>query len=171
VLTGFLAGLRDQVDATGPVPYARLCRAGWRAGLALVRQQRAYLPVEDVDQAAASSRIPPPPWGHPDLLVRRAVVLGLVDPCDEQPYIDIRLGQRAIEPIAAELRLTVDTLRRRLTRIDSRIAAALADGLLTGTPSPAARRELAAQASHRNRIRAARSSTPRPSSQPMPISA
>ena len=156
VLTGFLTALRDGVDLSRPAPYASLCRAGWRAGLALVRQQRDFLPVDDVEHAAATSRTPKPPWGHPDLLVRRAVVLGLVDACDELPYVEVRLGRRAIEPIAARLGLTADSLRMRLSRIDTRIAWALADGLLTGTPSPQARTDLAAAAKHRARTRTAR---------------
>ncbi|MEV4539310.1 hypothetical protein AB0J82_36610 [Asanoa sp. NPDC049518] len=157
VLAGFLSALRDRVDVTGPAPHRALCRAAWRAGLALVRQQRRFMTVDDVEAVASlPSHTPRPPWGHPDLLIRRAVVLGLIDACDEQPYIDVRLGHRAIEPIAARLGLAPDTLRRRLTRIDTRLAIALADGMLTGAPSPQARAELAAQARRRTHIRGAR---------------
>jgi hypothetical protein len=104
------------------------------------------------------------PYGHPDLLVARAVGLGLLDACDEQPYIDIRLGRRAIEPIAARLGITVDALRMRLGRIDDRIAAALASGLLTGVASPQAAREQGAAVRHRAATRraAARRATPAP---------
>jgi hypothetical protein len=55
-----------------------------------------------------------------------AVTLGILDPEDEQAYIDVRLGRRAIEPIAAAVGVSVDALRMRLSRIDSRIAEALA---------------------------------------------
>ena len=114
------------------------------------------MPVADLESHTAGPRAPKPPYGHPDLLVRRAVVLGLVDAEDEQPYIDVRLGRRAIEPIAAGAGITVDALRMRLGRIDTRLAQALADGLLNGAPSPQAALHLAAQAGHRSAVRAAR---------------
>ena len=102
-------------------------------------------------------RTPRRPFGHPDLLVRRAVELGIVDPGDEQPYIDLRLGRRSIEPLAARLGVEVDTLRRRAQRIDTRIAEALAGGLLTDVSAPRVRHDLAREAQRRRHIRAARS--------------
>ncbi|MEV4481846.1 hypothetical protein [Micromonospora coxensis] len=154
VLTGFLAALRDHVDLTRPAPYATLCRAGWRAGHALRAQAAESTPVEDLDHVAGP-RTPTVPYGHPDVLVRRAVSLGILDACDEQPYIDVRLGRRAIEPIAARLGITSDALRMRLGRIDHRITDALAKGLLTGLASRQATEVLAAQARRRAALRAA----------------
>jgi DNA-directed RNA polymerase specialized sigma24 family protein len=148
ILTGFLSALRDRVDADRDAPYAALCRAAWRAGHTLRRQAAEYTPVDNIDHVTGP-RTPTVPYGHPDLLVHRAVTLGLLNPEDEQPYIDIRLGRRAIEPIAARLGITVDALRMRLGRIDTRIADALADGLLTGVASPEATSQHAAQARHR----------------------
>ncbi|MER7276649.1 hypothetical protein ABT369_19615 [Dactylosporangium sp. NPDC000244] len=156
VLTGFLAALRDHVDTARPAPYAGLCRAGYRAGLALVAQQRELILVEDLEAIVAGPRVPQRPWGHPDLLVRRAVELGLLDQADEQSYIDIRLGRRAIEPIAVRLGVTTDALRMRLRRVDTRIAHALADGVLTGTVVPQAQRALARQADRSRSARAGR---------------
>ena len=156
ILTGFLAALRDHVDLARPAPYARLRRAAQRAGHALVAQQRGVVPVDDIDAIPAGPRTPQRPWGHPDLLVRRAVELGLLDPVDEQPYIDTRLGMRAIEPIAAHLGVSTDALRMRLRRVDDRLARALAEGTLTGTASPQAQQALARQAEHRQQTRTAR---------------
>lgn len=162
ILTGFLTALRDRVDLTRPAPYAALCMAAWRAGHELRQRDGAEaVPVEELDHVTGP-RTPKRPYGHPDLLVRRAVELGIVDECDEQPYIDLRLGHRAIEPIAARLGLEVDTLRRRVARIDVRIAEALAAGFLTEVTSPRVREDLAATAERRQRIRAARSRTARP---------
>lgn len=154
ILTGFLAALRDHVDLARPAPYAALCRAGWRAGHALRAQTGQLLPVEDVEHLAGP-RTPRVPYGHPDVLVHRAVVLGILDQCDEQPYIDVRLGRRAIEPIAAQLGITADALRMRLNRIDPRITAALATGLLTGAVPPQPVHTLTAQAERRAALRAA----------------
>ncbi|UWZ50178.1 hypothetical protein Dmats_46265 [Dactylosporangium matsuzakiense] len=164
VLTGFLTALRDHVDTAKPAPYAGLRRAAQRAGHALVAQQRGVVLVDDIDAVPAGPRTPHRPWGHPDLLVRRAVELGLLDACDEQAYIDTRLGRRAIEPIATRLGVTVDALRMRLRRVDERLARALADGILTGTASPQARQALTRQAGHR---RATRTAAARPSLPPM----
>jgi hypothetical protein len=156
ILTGFLTALRDRVDLTRPAPYAALCKAAWRAGFELRRRDGAEaIPVADVEHVTGP-RTPKLPYGHPDLLVRRAVELGIVDACDERPYIDLRLGHRAIEPIAARLGLEVDTLRRRVERIDTRIAEALAAGLLSEVASPQVRQDLAEAAQRRQRIRASR---------------
>ncbi|WP_435124464.1 hypothetical protein [Micromonospora tulbaghiae] len=154
ILTGFLAALRDHVDLARPAPYAALCRAGWRAGHALRLQDGEFTPVEDVEHVVGP-RTPRVPYGHPDVLVRRAVGLGILDQCDEQPYIDVRLGRRAIEPIAAGLGVTADALRMRLGRIDTRIAEALAKGLLTGAASAQAADALASHAERRAALRAA----------------
>ncbi|MGW3890499.1 hypothetical protein ACWD69_17565 [Micromonospora chokoriensis] len=161
ILTGFLTALRDRADLTKPAPYASLCKAAWRAGRDLRLQQHEYLPVQDIEHLVAGSRTPPVPYGHPDLLVRRAVTLGILDPEDEQPYIDVRLGHRAIEPIAARIGVSVDALRMRLSRIDSRIAEALADGLLTGVASPETTARLRQQAEQRGRCRAGRATAAR----------
>ncbi|WP_328421631.1 hypothetical protein OG470_06175 [Micromonospora sp. NBC_00389] len=148
VLTGFLAALRDRVDLARDAPYAALCRAAFRAGYALRQQAGEYTSVDNVDHVTGP-RTPTVPYGHPDLLVQRAVGLGILDREDEQPYIDIRLGRRAIEPVAARLGITVDALRMRLGRIDTRLADALAKGLLTGVTSQQTADELAYQAVHR----------------------
>jgi hypothetical protein len=158
ILTGFLAALRDRVDLVRPAPYAALCKAAWRAGHELRERDGAEaVPLpEEILEHVTGPRTPKRPWGHPDLLVARAVQLGIVDADDEQPYIDLRLGRRAIEPIAAGLGLEVDTLRRRIERIDARIAAAVSDGTLTEATSPQLREEWMRKAQHRQRIRAAR---------------
>ncbi len=156
ILTGFLTALRDRVDLTGPAPYAGLCMAAWRAGWNLRLQQADTQPVADVEHLPPESRTPRMPYGHPDLLVRRAVVLGIVDHVDEQPYIDVRLDRRPPEAVAAVLGITADALRMRLGRIDARLVQALAEGVLTGTPSPQATQKLAGKAHHRLRTRAAR---------------
>lgn len=161
IVTGFLTALRDRVDLAKDAPYASLCRAAWRAGRDLRLQQREYLPVEDIEHVAAGPRAPKVPYGHPDLLVRRAVTLGILDQEDEQAYIDVRLGRRAIEPIAAAIGVSVDALRMRLSRIDNRIAEALSNGLLTGVASPETMAQLRVQAERRGQRRVGRAAAAR----------
>ncbi|MET8147839.1 hypothetical protein ACIBSW_24790 [Actinoplanes sp. NPDC049668] len=158
ILTGYLTALRDRVDLVRPAPYAALCKAAWRAGYELRQRDGVEaIPLpEELLEHVTGPRTPKRPWGHPDLLVRRAVQLGIVDADDEQPYIDLRLGRRAIEPIAARLGLEVDTLRRRIERLDARIAEAVSDGSLTEATSPQLREEWARKAQQRQRIRVGR---------------
>jgi DNA-directed RNA polymerase specialized sigma24 family protein len=166
ILVGFLAALRDRVDLARPAPYASLCRAAWRAGHELHQRDGAEaIPLpEEILEHVTGPRTPKRPWGHPDLLVRRAVELGIIDRDDEQPYIDLRLGNRAIEPIADRLGLQVDTLRRRIERIDGRIAEAVSAGMLTDITSPQVRQEWERKAERRRQIRAGRAT---PSSSPL----
>jgi hypothetical protein len=152
ILTGFLAALREHVDLTRQAPYASACFAAWRAGLAARRDHHKYIPTDDIDMVIGS-RLPQLPYGHPDLLVERAAALRLIDPDDVQPWIDVRLGRRAIEPIARARGVAVDTLRMRLARADLRVAEALADGALTGVVSAEAADRLAERARHSSRIR------------------
>ncbi|GAA4574350.1 hypothetical protein GCM10023176_41230 [Micromonospora coerulea] len=170
VLTGFLAALRDRVDLARDAPYAALCRAAFRAGYALRQQAGEYTSVDNVDHVTGP-RTPTVPYGHPDLLVQRAVGLGILDREDEQPYIDVRLGRRAIEPVAARLGITVDALRMRLGRIDTRLADALAKGLLTGVTSQQAADELAYQAVHRLATRTGLAAVSRRIVDQVPVSA
>ncbi|AYF30422.1 hypothetical protein CSH63_23820 [Micromonospora tulbaghiae] len=158
ILTGFLTALRDRVDLDKAAPYASLCMAAWRAGYELRRRDGQTVPLDDVEHVAGP-RTPSVPYGHPDLLVHRAVMLGILDASDEQPYIDLRLGHRAIEPVAASMGITVDALRMRARRIDTRITHALANGLLTGIPSLRAAAHITASAQHRARTRAGRAAS------------
>ena len=160
IIAGFLSALRDRIDIVRPAPYAALCKAAWRAGYELRRRNGAEaIPVENLEHVTGP-RTPKLPYGHPDLLVHRAVELGIIDPGDEQPYIDLRLGRRAVEPIAARLGLEVDTLRRRVERIDTRIAEALESGLLSDAASPHTRDKLHRNAQRRRNIRASRAGVP-----------
>jgi len=156
VLTGFLEALRDHVDLTQPALYASLTMAAWRAGRRLRLAEDAAVPVEDIEHVAAGPRTPKAPYGHPDLLVRRAGRLRIIDEADVQPWIEIRLGRRAPEPIAARLGISVDALRMRLARADERLAEALADGTLSDLTSREADKQLATRANRRSGIRAGR---------------
>ncbi|GIJ49398.1 hypothetical protein Val02_62840 [Virgisporangium aliadipatigenens] len=153
VLTGFLAAVDHRLDLAKPAVFIRLVRAGQDAGLRLrtrTRTDDAEL-VEDVDLAVAGSRTPQRPYGHPDLLVRRACQLGVIAAADEEPFLEVRLGYRAIEPVAARLGVTADCLRMRLNRAGDRLAAALASGLLTGSVVPEAARARATAVERRVR--------------------
>jgi hypothetical protein len=170
LLTGFLHGLRHSVDPAKDAPHASLCFAAWRAGRDLRLAQHEYVLVADIEHAAAESRLPLQPYGHVDLLIYRAESLGLIDTEDVEAYIEIRLGRRTPGLIAEARGVDVDVLRMRLTRADTRIAWALSAGILTGTPSPEVRAELAKRHHLSTTARAgkaaARRSAPRRNSHP-----
>jgi hypothetical protein len=154
ILTGFLEGLRRTVDPAKDAPHASLCFTAWRAGRDLRLSQQEYLPVADIDHAEPESRLPRQPYGHVDLLVHRAAALGLLDAEDVEPYIEVRLGRRAPALIAEEHSLDLDVLRMRLNRADTRLAEALAAGVLTETCSSDARDALAKRKNRRATTRA-----------------
>ncbi|WP_028192817.1 hypothetical protein [Salinispora pacifica] len=158
VLTGFLEALRDHLDVTRPALYASLTMAAWRAGRQLRLADEQAMPVEDIEHVAAGPRTPKVPYGHPDLLVRRAGTLRIIDEADVQPWIEVRLGRRAPEPIAARLGITVDALRMRLARADERLARAVAEGGLTRVASTGSVAATTAQAIRGTSIRAGRAS-------------
>ncbi len=156
VLTGFLEALRNTLDPDRPAVYASLVYAGFRAGRQARIEFAAYVPAEDIEHAVPSSRTPRIPYSHPDLLVERAAVLGLIDAEDVQPWIDTRLGRHSVPRIANDLGLPSDLLRMRLSRADTRIAGAVTAGLLSGTVSPDTATQLSHKAARRGKVRAAK---------------
>ncbi|WP_411970751.1 hypothetical protein [Micromonospora peucetia] len=54
--------------------------------------------MEDIEYGSPGPRTPRVLYGHPDILVRRAVTLGILDPEDEQAYIDVRPGTGRSNP-------------------------------------------------------------------------
>lgn len=169
ILAGFLEALRGQhrIDAASPAPYAKLCLAGWRAGLAAWRAARAEVLIGDMDRPSGPSG-PHLPYGHPDLLIKRAQAIGLLDAAEAEAFIDVRLGHRPVEPVAARLGLAADTLRRRLARADRRLVEALAAGLLTGPLSPQTAEQLHRAAHRRASTRAGRAAHRHSSGQHVP---
>jgi hypothetical protein len=137
ILTGYLAALRHDADPRAPRAYARLCRAAHRAGHAAVRAQQPAIPLDDPARPTAG-HLPARPYGHPDLLVDRAVALGVITAGDARDFIDTRLDHHPVSALAAARGISAVALRRRVRRTADRLAAALADGSLTGLGATAA---------------------------------
>jgi hypothetical protein len=112
LLAGFLQALRDK-DLAGPAPYARLCWAGWRAAHDARRRAR----VEEMPAVPdPSSQLPTRPYGHPDLVLGRAVHAGVIS--DEQAELisATRLGRVLVEDLAARHGVDASVLRMRRRR-------------------------------------------------------
>ncbi|MGH3681848.1 MAG: hypothetical protein ACRDT2_16565 [Natronosporangium sp.] len=154
VLAGFVTALRKRDDLDGPGPYAKLCWSAYRAGQAARIADSAHALIEDLD-LLVGARSPRLPYGHPDLLVRRAVALGVIAADDAEAFIDVRLAHRDVEPLAADRGINPDTLRRRVERAAGRLAEAMVAGLLSGPASPEGSHDLDSRRDRGERIRAA----------------
>ena len=148
VLTGFLAALRGAVDLDRPGVYARLCWAGYRAGLAARHADARQVPLTELDRGAASAA-PRLPYGHPDLLLAEAVAIRLIDPDEADLISRTRLDHVPVERVAADVGVEPSVLRMRRRRAERRVVRGLTTGLLSGVVSPATRRALAVEADRR----------------------
>jgi hypothetical protein len=96
LLAGYLTGLRG-ADLSGPAPYVRLCWMAWRAALAI---RCAEEPVEVPETAEPGGRTPTRPYGHPDLILGRAVTLGVISAEQRELIEATRLDRELLEEIA-----------------------------------------------------------------------
>ena len=124
MLAAFLAGLRG-ADLAGPAPYVRLCWMGWRAGLAV---RHAEEPVEVAETADPGGRTPARPYGHPDLILGRAVALGVITAEQRELIEATRLDRVLIEDIAARRGMAAPVLRMRRVRGEHKLIRALERG-------------------------------------------
>jgi hypothetical protein len=131
VLTGFLAAMRAlDLDDLDQVPLAsRLCWAARRAG--------EHLAYADAAWSARRSDLgdrgdaPDLPWGHPDLVLARAVRRGVLTAGQAELIGRSRLEGIPLSAIAAETGTSHSALCNRRRRAEKAIAAAIATGELT----------------------------------------
>lgn len=133
LLAGFLHALRHR-DLSGPAPYTRMCWAGWRAAL-LVRKNIATEEMPDVFDPA--SRLPTRPYGHPDLILGRAVHAGVINADQAELISATRLGRVLVEDLAARAGVDASVIRMRRRRAELAVVKALTAGKLSGIASSA----------------------------------
>ena len=142
VLAGFLHALRT-ADLAAPRLWLRLCWAAWRAGSSIITADDSEeLPLE----LASGSRLPRMPYGHPDLLLGRAVAAGLITTDAAELISATRFGDALIEHLAAEQGLTASALRMRRRRAERVVAAAVVRGDLSSPTPSRSGKEIAAAA-------------------------
>lgn len=130
VLSGFLHALA-RVDLRRPRVMLRLRWAAYRAGhAALSEALSAPVPVGSVFRSEA----PPPPWGHPDLVLVRAVGLGVLTRTEADLIGSTRLEQRPITDWAEATGLSVDAAYKARHRAEARLVAHLHDRLREADP-------------------------------------
>jgi len=162
ILTGYLEALERRVDLGATRLYAKLCWAGFRAGYAARYADTPVVLLEDIDNDA--SIVPHLPYGHPDLLLARAVALRVLDQDDADLITATWLEQATIEQVARRGGADAGVLRMRRLRAGRRLADAILDGLLSGAVSEATTARLRTRAAIRAALRTdpARPATPRP---------
>jgi hypothetical protein len=124
VVAGFLHELRT-TDLDPPRVWLRLLWAAWRAGLR-ARQVRDFAELPDDLPAGAST--PRVPYGHPDLLLGRAVAAGILTRYEADLIGDTRLGDVLVDQLADQQGVSAAVLRMRRNRAERRLLAALARG-------------------------------------------
>lgn len=124
VLEGFLAEL-TKINLRKSKIVLRLRWAAYRAGYACVREALdAPMPT---GAGGFSSAAPPPPFGHPDLVLVRAVAEGVLS-VDEAALIgSTRLERRTLTSVAAELGVRITALHNVRSRAERRLHAYLTD--------------------------------------------
>ena len=127
LLAAFLRALRtDNLQA--PRLWLRLCWRAWRAGIkARHSDDLLELPLD----LPVGSRTPYRPYGHPDLLLGRAVAAGIITDAQAELVSATRLGDVLIQQIAAERGQAGAAVRMRRKRAERKIVAALQNGELS----------------------------------------
>jgi hypothetical protein len=124
LLAGFLTALRG-ADLEPPRVWLRLCWAAWRAGKkARTTDDLLELPAD----LPVGSRSPHRPYGHPDIVLGRAVHAGVLTAAQADLIGATRLGDVLVEQIAAEGGETGSVVRMRRRRAELKLVAALRRG-------------------------------------------
>lgn len=128
VLEGFLTALRAIDPATErlPVPLIRAAqRAGTQARHSEVQYQRVARPLD------AGALMPPPLYGHEDIILGRAVAAGVLT-SDQADLISLtRLEKVPTATVARQRGIPEDALRMRRRRAETKLARAILDGDLS----------------------------------------
>lgn len=131
ILEGFLTALRaaDPMADRLPMPLLRAARrAGVRAVHWETEHQRISRPLD------AGALLPPPPYGHEDLILGRAVATGVLT-AEQADLISVTRLDKIPTRVAARQRgLTLNVLRMRRQRAETKLVRAIRDGDLTTRP-------------------------------------
>ncbi|WP_229812648.1 hypothetical protein [Lentzea flava] len=124
VLAGFVAEL-TVVDLRKPRIMLRLRWAAYRAGHAAVREA---LDAPVPSGHGFRSTLPPPPWGHPDFVLARAVAEGAITAAEAELIGATRLEGVALVDAAHERGLSYEAAKKARQRAELRLVAYLRDG-------------------------------------------
>lgn len=140
ILTGFLTAV-SEVDLDRPRVMLRLRWAAHRAGrLALTEALQAPPPAP----TGSGSLLPQVPWGHPDLVLARAVIEGAITRLEADVIGSTRLEETAVADWAAAHEMGTWAVYKLRKRAEARLVAYLlevdsepdTDHMVTATEPP-----------------------------------
>lgn len=131
ILSGFLQGLTSANPAS-PALFPRVLREARRAGVAWLRHQRAADAL--IHDGGHTSAPPPAPWGHPDLVLARAVAAGVLTAAEAALIGATRLEGISPQTIALRHSLSDQAVFKRRRRAEQRLVSYLSDELAHANP-------------------------------------
>jgi hypothetical protein len=146
MLTAFLKALRT-VDLEAGRLFSKLRWVAVRAGLAVRHAGQPYILVGDIENAVGMA--PHLPYGHPDLILQRAVDADVITADEADLISTTRLDAVTVERHAADLGLDPAALRMRRNRAETALVTALHTGTLSGAISQRSREALRRRAARR----------------------
>lgn len=155
VLAGFVAEL-GEIDLRRPRVMLRLRWAAYRAGHTAVREA---LDAPVPSGHGFRSTMPPPPWGHPDFVLARAVAEGAITSVEAELIGSTRLEGVPLADAAAERNLTYQATKKARLRAEHRLVAYLLDDTADATPTGPHEGDVATQVADAVTITAAEHST------------
>lgn len=153
VLAGFVAELAV-VELRKPRIMLRLRWAAYRAGHTCVREA-LDAPVPSGNGFRSSA--PPPPSGHPDFVLARAVADGAITAAEAELIGCTRLEERTLTAAAAERGVKITALHNARSRAERRLRTWLVEQAPTDTPPETAGQDVATDALHSAALTAAAS--------------
>ncbi len=141
VLAGFVAEL-GEIDLRRPRIMLRLRWAAYRSGHTAVREA---LDAPVPSGHGFRSTLPPPPWGHPDFVLARAVAEGAITSTEAELIGSTRLEGVPLADAAAERDLSYQAAKKARQRAEHRLVAYLLDDAPDATHAGPRERDLATQ--------------------------
>lgn len=124
VLSGFIRALAT-IDLADPGVMKRLIWRAWEAGkVALAESLCAPLPI---GTAGFHSTPPPPPHGHPDLVLARAVEEGVLTATEAELISATRLGDEPLTDWGSERGIRYWAVRKMRQRAEGRLVSWLSE--------------------------------------------
>jgi DNA-directed RNA polymerase specialized sigma24 family protein len=112
------------LDPRGGRLASRLLGIPWNRAKVARRAEMANIARHVTTTASAA---PPRPWGHPDLVLDRAVAAGVITAAEAELIGATRLGGLDLASAAADIGVPYETLRRRRFRAERRLVAWMAN--------------------------------------------
>ncbi len=129
VLAGFVAELAT-IDLRRPRVMLRLRWAAYRAGHTAVREALDAPVPSGHGTDGFRSTMPPPPWGHPDFVLARAVAEQAITAAEAELIGSTRLEGVPLADAAAERNLSYQAAKKARQRAEHRLVAYLLDTTL-----------------------------------------